>query len=74
MPKNRNHPIVDWLNSADNHKRTAASAIVNANLKFISEHGMEWLNSQDGRKQQATMEVIQAVMRATANPKFEKKQ
>ena len=73
MPASGNHQILDWFNSADKHKRTAAEAIVTVKFKAISDYGMEWLTSTDGRKQRAMIDVIQAVNRATANPKLEKK-
>ena len=59
MPQSGTPPIVDWLNSSDEHKRTAANDLVTRILKILSDNESELLNSPDKETQRKTLESLQ---------------
>jgi tetratricopeptide (TPR) repeat protein len=52
-------PLVDWLNSPDEHKRTAAKNLIERTVKIMTDHKIDFLNSTDKGKQRMALECLQ---------------
>jgi tetratricopeptide (TPR) repeat protein len=59
MPTNGTPPLADWLNSTDEHKRTAAKDLIERTLKILSDHENSLLNSPNKETQRKALESLQ---------------
>jgi hypothetical protein len=68
VDENSRHPLLEWLNSEDKHKKEATMQVVNGTMESIQANEKKWLASADESKQRKAIQVLQLGFKATNEP------